>query len=77
MLQINEKVKDQIYVVCLKSTGLIVGEFVKVDGFFYFSENDSRTWGLWSQEFLESLTIELKTLNKEINNSTNEYFNFQ
>jgi hypothetical protein len=77
MLQVNEKIKDQIYEISLVSTGLIVGEFVKVDGFFYFSENDSRTWGLWSQEFLESLTAELRIMNKELNDSIDEYFNFQ
>ncbi len=55
MLHLEEKIKDQIYNIILKSNGIIVGEFVKVDGFYYFAENDSRTWGLWSQEFLKSL----------------------
>jgi hypothetical protein len=77
MLHLEEKVKDQIYNIILKSNGIIVGEFVKVDGFYYFAENDSRTWGLWSQEFLESLTTELKKLNKPLNDSIDEYFNFQ
>jgi hypothetical protein len=77
MLQVNEKIKDQIYIVCLKSTGIVVGEFVKVDGFYYYSENKNRTWGLWSQEFLESLTTELKKLNEELNDSIDKYFNFQ
>ena len=77
MLQVNEKVKDQTYEVSLKSTGLIVGEFVKVDGFYYFSEGKKRIGGLWSQEFLESLTTELRNMNKELNNSIDEYFNFQ
>ena len=43
MLQVNEKIKDQIYIVCLKSTGIVVGEFIKVDGFYYYSENKNRT----------------------------------
>jgi hypothetical protein len=77
MLHLEEKIKGQIYNISLKSTGIIVGEFVKVDGFYYFAENDSRTWGLWSQEFLESLTTELRKLNKELNDSIDEYFNFQ
>ena len=77
MLQITEKIKDQTYEISLVSTGIIVGEFIKVDGFYYFSESKNRTWGLWSQEFLESLTIELSKLNKELNDSIDEYFNFQ
>ena len=77
MLHLEEKIKNQIYNIILKSNGIIVGEFVKVDGFYYFAENDSRTWGLWSQEFLESLTTELRKLNKELNDSIDEYFNFQ
>jgi len=77
MLQITEKIKDQIYEISLVSTGIIVGEFIKVDGFYYFSESKNRMWGIWSQEFLESLTTELRKLNKELNDSIDEYFNFQ
>ena len=77
MLQITEKIKDQTYEISLVSTGIIVGEFIKIDGFYYFSESKNRMWGLWSQEFLESLTIELSKLNKELNDSIDEYFNFQ
>jgi len=69
MLHLEEKVKDQIYNIILKSNGIIVGEFVKVDGFYYFSENKNRTWGLWSEEFLKSLVSELELLNKEVNDS--------
>jgi len=75
MLLIEEKVKNQIYTIILKSNGIIVGEFVKVDGFYYFAENDSRTWGLWSQEFLKSLVSELELLNKEINDSIKIHLN--
>jgi hypothetical protein len=74
MLQLQEKIKNQIYTIILKSNGIIVGEFVKVDGFYYFAENDSRTWGLWSEEFLKSLVSELEILNKDINDSIDEYF---
>lgn len=77
MLYLEKKIENQVYTISLKSTGLIVGEFVKVDGLFYFSENDSRTWGLWSQEFLKSLLSELENLNKGINESTDEYFKGQ
>ena len=77
MLQVNEKIKDQTYEISLVSTGIIVGEFIKVDGFYYFSESKNRMWGMWSQEFLESLTTELRKLNKELNDSIDEYFNFQ
>jgi hypothetical protein len=69
MLQLEEKIKNQIYTIILKSNGIIVGEFVKVDGFYYFSENKNRTWGLWSEEFLKSLVSELELLNKEVNDS--------
>jgi len=77
MLQITEKIKDQTYEISLVSTGIIVGEFIKVDGFYYFSESKNRMWGMWSQEFLESLTTELRKLNKELNDSIDDYFNFQ
>lgn len=77
MLKVIEKIKDQSYTVSVKSTGLIVGEFVKVDGFYYYSENKKRTWGLWSEEFLVSLATELTKMNREVNHSIEEYFNFQ
>ena len=77
MLQITEKIKDQTYEISLVSTGIIVGEFIKVDGFYYFSESKNRMWGMWSQEFLESLTTELRSMNKELNDSIDSYFNFQ
>lgn len=67
MLHLEEKIENQVYIISLKSTGIIVGEFVKVDGFYYFSENKSRTWGLWSEEFLKSLGSELEILNKDKN----------
>jgi hypothetical protein len=73
MLQITEKIKNQTYEISLKSTGLIVGEFVKVDGFYYYSQGKKRVGGLFSQEFLESLTRELQKLNKELNDSIDEY----
>jgi hypothetical protein len=77
MLHLEEKVKDQIYNIILKSNGIIVGEFVKVDGFYYFAENDSRTWGLWSQEFLKSLVSGLEKLNCPLNKGVEEYFQSQ
>ena len=78
MLHLEEKIQNQIYTISLKSTGIIVGEFVKIDGFYYFSENKNRTWGYWSEEFLIALSDELKKLNKSVNNSiTADYINFQ
>jgi hypothetical protein len=77
MLQITEKIKNQTYEISLKSTGIIVGEFVKVDGFYYYSQNKNRSWGLWSEEFLSSLTTELEILNKPMNDNIDAYFNFQ
>lgn len=75
MLYLEEKIENQVYTISLKSNGIIVGEFVKVDGFYYYSENKNRSWGLWSEEFLKSLVSELEILNKDINNSIDEYFN--
>ena len=75
MLYLEEKIKNQVYTISLKSNGIIVGEFVKVDGFYYYSENKNRSWGLWSEEFLKSLVSELEVLNKDINYSIDEYFN--
>jgi len=77
MIFIEEKVKDKVYNINLKSTGIIVGQFINVDGFYYFSENKNRTWGLMSEEFLRSLTIELEKLNKPMNDNIDAYFNFQ
>lgn len=74
MLDLEEKIQNQVYTISLKSTGIIIGEFVKVDGFYYYSENKNRSWGLWSEEFLKSLVSQLETLNKDTNNSINEYF---
>ena len=77
MIFIEEKVKDKVYNINLKSTGIIVGQFINVDGFYYFSENKNRTWGLMSEEFLRSLTTELEKLNKPMNDNIDAYFNFQ
>ena len=77
MLHLEEKIKNQSYEISLKSTGLIVGEFVKVDEFYYYSTNPKLHKGLWSEEFLLSLTTELAKLNKELNDSIEDYFNFQ
>jgi hypothetical protein len=74
MLYLEEKIKNQIYIISLKSTGIIVGEFIKIDGFYYFSENKNRTWGYWSEEFLVSLANELKKLNRPVNKSAELYF---
>lgn len=74
MLQITEKIKNQTYEISLKSTGIIVGEFIKVHGVYYYSENKNRSWGLWSEEFLNSLLFELEILNKDLNDKIDAYF---
>lgn len=74
MLQLEEKIENQVYTISLKSNGIIIGEFVKVDGFYYYSEIKNRSWGLLSEEFLKSLVSELEILNKDINDSIDEYF---
>jgi hypothetical protein len=75
MLLVEKNRLNDNYTISLVSTGIIVGEFVKVDGFYYFCKNKNRTWGLWSEEFLKSLASELELLNKEINDSIEKYFN--
>jgi hypothetical protein len=75
MLLIEKNRLNDNYTISLVSTGIIVGEFVKVDGFYYYSENKNRTWGLWSEEFLKSLVSELELLNKEVNDSIEQYLN--
>jgi hypothetical protein len=78
MLHLEEKIQNQIYIISLKSTGIIVGEFVKIDGFYYFSKNKSRTWGYWSEEFLTALANEVRKLNKPVNDAIKaDYINFQ
>jgi hypothetical protein len=74
MLLVEKNELNDNYTISLVSTGIIVGEFVKVDGFYYFCKNKNRTWGLWSEEFLKSLADGLALLNKELNESINEYF---
>lgn len=74
MLYLEEKIKNEVYTISLKSNGIIVGEFIKMDGFYYYSENKNRSWGLWSEEFLKSLVSELEVLNKDINDNIDEYF---
>jgi hypothetical protein len=74
MLLIEKNELNDNYTISLVSTGIIVGEFVKVDGFYYFCKNTNRTWGYWSEEFLKSLAGGLAVLNKELNDSIDEYF---
>lgn len=74
MLIVEERIKNQTYEVSLKSNGVIVGNFINVDGFYYFSESINRSWGFLSQEFLTSLVVELSKLNKPLNDSIDEYF---
>jgi len=74
MLQVTEKVKNRTYEISLKSTGIIVGSFVNIDGFFYYEPSKNKTWGFWSEEFLKSLSNEIEKLNYPINKSIDEYF---
>lgn len=74
MLIVEERIKNQTYEVSLKSNGVIVGNFINVDGFYYFSESINKSWGFLSQEFLTSLVVELSKLNKPLNDSIDEYF---
>jgi hypothetical protein len=75
MLLVEKNELNDNYTISLVSTGIIVGEFVKEDGFYYFCKNKNRSWGLWSEEFLKSLASELELLNKEVNDSIEKYFN--
>jgi hypothetical protein len=78
MLLIGKNILNDNYTISLVSTGIIVGEFVKVDGFYYFCKNKNRTWGYWSEELLKSLTDGLAVLNKELNDAiAADYINFQ
>jgi hypothetical protein len=78
MLLIEKNELNDNYTISLVSTGIIVGEFVKVDGFYYFCKNTNRTWGYWSEEFLKSLADGLAVLNKEVNDAiAADYINFQ
>jgi len=77
MLELTEKVKNQTYEVSLKSNGVIVGSFVKIDGFFYYYPPKERFWGCFSEEFLSNLSSELVKLNLPINKSIDKYFELQ
>jgi hypothetical protein len=78
MLFIEEKVKNVVYNIYLKSNGIKLGEFVKIDGFFYYDPPKDKFWGCYSEEFLKSLVSELELLNKEVNDAiAADYINFQ
>ena len=74
MLQVTEKVKNKTYEISLKSSGIILGSFVNIDGFFYYDPPKDRFWGVWSEEFLKSLSSEIEKLNYPLNKSIEEYF---
>ena len=74
MLHLTEKVENRTYEISLKSTGIVVGSFVNIDGFFYYEPAKNRTWGFWSEEFLKSLSSEIEKLNYPINESIEKYF---
>jgi hypothetical protein len=71
MLQVTETLKNKTYEISLKSSGIILGSFVNIDGFFYYDPPKDRFWGVWSEEFLKSLSTELELLNKPINDTLN------
>jgi hypothetical protein len=71
MLQVTEKIKNKTYEISLKSSGIILGSFVNIDGFFYYDPPKDRFWGVWSEEFLKSLSTELHILNTPINDTLN------
>ena len=77
MLQLTETQKNQTYEISLKSNGIVVGSFVKIDGFFYYYPPKEIFWGVYSEEFLKSLSNEIEKLNYPINKSIDEYFEFQ
>jgi hypothetical protein len=74
MLHLTEKIKNKTYEISLKSTGIVIGSFVNIDGFFYYEPLKNRTWGFWSEEFLKSLSNEIEKLNYPINESIEKYF---
>jgi hypothetical protein len=77
MLHLTETQKKQTYEISLESNGIVVGSFVKIDGFFYYYPPRERFWGCYSEEFLKSLSNELEKLNYPINKSIDEYFELQ
>lgn len=77
MLQVIEKVKNQTYELSLESNGIVVGSFINIDGFFYYSPPKERFWGCYSEEFLKSLVSELEKLNYPLNKGVEEYFQSQ
>lgn len=78
MIFIEEKVKNRVYNIYLKSNGIKLGEFVNIDGFFYYDPTKDKFWGCYSEEFLKSLASELELLNKPLKDYIKEdYINFQ
>ena len=77
MLKLTETQKNQTYEISLESNGIVVGSFVKIDGFFYYCPSKERFGGYYSEEFLKTLSNELEKLNYPINKSIDEYFHSQ
>ena len=77
MLKLTETQKNQTYEISLKSTGIVIGSFVKIDGFFYYYPPKERFWGCYSEEFLKNLSNEIEKLNYQTNKSIDEYFQLQ
>ena len=77
MLKLTETQKNQTYEISLESNGIVVGSFVKIDGFFYYYPPKEKFWGVYSEEFLKSLSNEIEKLNYPINKSVDEYFELQ
>lgn len=73
MLLVEEKVKNKLYDVRIKSSSKRIGEFINIDGFFYYLPA-SYTSGVWSEEYLRDLTSELDKLNREVSQSIDQYF---
>ena len=72
MLKLTETQKNQTYEISLESNGIVVGSFVKIDGFFYYYPPKEKFWGVYSEEFLKSLSNELeKLIVLDINESKN------
>ena len=47
MLKLTETQKNQTYEISLESNGIVVGSFVKIDGFFYYYPPKEKFWGAY------------------------------
>jgi hypothetical protein len=74
-LKLVKKYEDNsVFEVRFKTeSGKIIGTIERIDGYYCFFTTP-REFGSWSEDLLESIAKELRIINKELNDSVEQYF---